>query len=212
MQILIKRLTDAEPLVLTVKLDATVGDVKSSVQETLGIPPREQQLVFKKSLLEEAAKPLEKYGVSEGALLALLVVEVPQEVSLAEELQSALETIKQWPENSTYTGWDSRPYSECLGPGIPGPCRITMEYLGKLLSLPSKRSPDPDNPGKKLIEHFWAAWDLSKKNKLKEAIISYTPSEDHPVRALKILNELFTPESYLPTPEIMIKLHKSCEA
>jgi len=76
MHILVKKLTDPEPLRLDVNLQDSVGDVKALIQESLGIAPKAQQLVFRKKPLQEDEKSLEECCVTDGALLVLLVTEV----------------------------------------------------------------------------------------------------------------------------------------
>lgn len=79
LQILVRRLTDKEPLKLEVKGQDTVADVKSLIQERLGVQPQEQKLLIGRMALQEDTKAVEEYGVKEGTLLTLLVVEVPKE-------------------------------------------------------------------------------------------------------------------------------------
>jgi len=86
LQILVKRLTDKEPLKFEVKGQDTVADLKSLIQEHLGLPPPEQKLLMGRKLLQEDTKAVEEYGVQDGTLLTLLVVEVPKaEKDMAEK-------------------------------------------------------------------------------------------------------------------------------
>jgi len=79
LQILVRRLTDKEPLKLDVKGQDTVADLKSFIQEHLGVPPQEQKMLIGRKPLQEDTKAVEEYGVKDGTLLTLLVVEVPKE-------------------------------------------------------------------------------------------------------------------------------------
>jgi len=79
MHILVKTLAHAEPLKLVVRPEDTIGNIKSLLQESLGTPPREQNLVYRKKPVAEDEKTMDECGIAEGALLLLLIVELPLE-------------------------------------------------------------------------------------------------------------------------------------
>lgn len=82
-QVFIRRLAGAEPLCLNVQADSTVAQLKSLIQGTLGIEPRKQKLVHELTVIEGDGKTLQDFGLEEGAVLTMVVVQLPQLGDLA---------------------------------------------------------------------------------------------------------------------------------
>jgi len=74
----VKQLADKEPLMSTFQVSDTIADIKMMVQESWGIPPIAQKLIHgrKELCIEEAS--IQEYGLSEGAVLLMLVVNQPE--------------------------------------------------------------------------------------------------------------------------------------
>lgn len=75
MQITIKRLKDPEPCIISVPSQDTVGDVMDKIQETLGISPDSQRLVYGKVPLQDGSKHLADYDIVDGSTLTLLIIQ-----------------------------------------------------------------------------------------------------------------------------------------
>lgn len=101
MNIYVKRLTEQQPLSLTVQASDTIAEVKTLIQESLGILPSVQKLVLRKKELNNEEASVMECGVAEGSILLLLVIvpkpakEITIEIDLIEEIEEQLEEALQ---------------------------------------------------------------------------------------------------------------------
>jgi len=94
MNIHVKRLTEQQPLLLTVQASDTIAEVKALIQESWGISPSAQKLVLRKKELKNEDVSITECGVSEGSLLLLLVIvqELAKEITIEIDLNEDIET------------------------------------------------------------------------------------------------------------------------
>lgn len=95
MKVQVKRLADKEPLVLIVQVSDTIDQIKMMIQESLGVPPNAQQLIHRRQELINGQASIDECGLAEGALLLLLIVERPDEVTICMEWLGSADSENQ---------------------------------------------------------------------------------------------------------------------